>query len=167
MSEKLKAKSCLVIDCSKPLKRGDRYCSMHRARLTRTGRLDKKSAPEVLAMALSLLPCPFCGTTEYLFVENREERGGDYISDHVVCGMCGAVHLKDDDLGWNNRPTEKAAREEVLEMLSSSKCLACRGGDKPYSDGTGWWHDRDDKPRYICHGADIRQAYQERFHEQG
>ena len=49
MSEQLKAKSCLVVDCSKPLKRGDRYCSMHRARLTRTGRLDKKSAPEVLA----------------------------------------------------------------------------------------------------------------------
>ena len=92
-------------------------------------------------MSEKLKPCPFCGTTEHLFIENREERDPDYKSDHVVCGMCGAVHVKDDCLGWNNRPTEKAAREEVLEM-------ACK-----YLPGS--W------------GVPLRQAYQERFHEKG
>ncbi len=68
-------------------------------------------------MGEKLKPCPFCGTTEHLFIENREEPDPIYISDHVVCGMCGAMHLKDDDLGWNNRPTEKATRKEVLELV--------------------------------------------------
>ena len=93
-------------------------------------------------MALSLLPCPFCGTTKQLFVENREERNPEYRSDHVVCGCCGAVHVKDDDLGWNNRPTEKAAREEVLELAVNV------------------WVEKGTL-------ESVRQAYRERFGEQG
>jgi hypothetical protein len=41
MSEELK--QCCVDDCCKGSKRGDRYCSMHRSRLSRTGSLDKKT----------------------------------------------------------------------------------------------------------------------------
>ncbi len=93
-------------------------------------------------MALSLLPCPFCGTTEHLFVENREERNPEYRSVHVVCGMCGVIHVKDDDLGWNNRPTEKAAREEVLELVIET----CKK-----------WE------RYKQMENEIRQAYHKRF----
>lgn len=39
-------KQCSIDDCDKPSKNGDKYCSMHRARLLRTGRLGKKSLME-------------------------------------------------------------------------------------------------------------------------
>ena len=107
-------------------------------------------------MSEKLKPCPFCGTTEHLFIENREERDPDYKSDHVVCRMCGAVHVKDDCLGWNNRPTERAAREEVLE-------LAYNWIVHPKASIT-----LGISPTKLVETRDyIRQAYQERFHEQG
>ena len=121
-------------------------------------------------MSEKLKPCPFCGTTEHLFVENREERGGDYISDHVVCGMCGAVHLKDDDLGWNNRPTEKAAREEVLKMVCKSICVGCDNGADVDTHEDEFIHveqrENDDIYTFPCKANFIRQAYRE-WHEQG
>jgi hypothetical protein len=43
MNEELKAK-CIVESCDKLPKRDDKYCSMHRARLSRTHSLGKKSA---------------------------------------------------------------------------------------------------------------------------
>ncbi len=115
-------------------------------------------------MSEKLKPCPFCGTTEHLFIENREERDPDYKSDHVVCKMCGAVHVKDDCLGWNARPTEKAAREKVLELvdLLINKQIRSYGIFDDASD------DAQDK---ICLLNNISNAliydYKERFHEQG
>ena len=66
-----------------------------------------------IAKAKPLKPCPFCGTSEHLFVENKEERNPDYKSDFVFCGMCEATHLKDDSLGWNHRPIEEALQAEI------------------------------------------------------
>ena len=39
---------CIVDGCNKNRKKKSKYCSMHRARLIRTGRLDKKSSIERL-----------------------------------------------------------------------------------------------------------------------
>lgn len=44
MTDKLKC--CCVEICEKPTKKSDKYCSMHRARLSRTGTLDRKSVKE-------------------------------------------------------------------------------------------------------------------------
>jgi len=52
MSEEFKP--CFVDECGKNSKRRDKYCSMHRARLSRTGRLDKRSVWEKI-LALSLV----------------------------------------------------------------------------------------------------------------
>lgn len=46
MSEELKP--CIVSCCGNVAKKRDKYCSMHRARLQRTGRLDLKSLGEKL-----------------------------------------------------------------------------------------------------------------------
>lgn len=46
MSTELKI--CCAGMCSKPTKKRDRYCSMHRARLTRHGRLDKETYIEAI-----------------------------------------------------------------------------------------------------------------------
>lgn len=45
---KEKLKSCCVACCETPTKKGDRYCSMHRARLSRHGRLDKPGYLEII-----------------------------------------------------------------------------------------------------------------------
>lgn len=42
----MELKECCAGMCSKPAKKRDKYCSMHRARLTRHGRLDKESYAE-------------------------------------------------------------------------------------------------------------------------
>ncbi len=46
MSKKLK--QCCAGMCSKSVKKYDKYCSMHRARLTRHGRLDKANYLEII-----------------------------------------------------------------------------------------------------------------------
>ena len=43
-----KEKICCAGMCSKPVKKYDKYCSMHRARLTRHGRLDKPNYLEII-----------------------------------------------------------------------------------------------------------------------
>ena len=45
---KEKLKICCAGECNKPTKKGDKYCSMHRARLSRHGRLDKANYLEII-----------------------------------------------------------------------------------------------------------------------
>lgn len=57
-----------------------------------------------------LLPCPFCGSSEIV-------TDGHY----AKCGCCGArgpvsYPVPDSGIKWNSRPTEQAARKEVLVL---------------------------------------------------
>lgn len=67
-------------------------------------------------MSEELKPCPFCGGT---YVDTLNCGDGTWT---VECsGGCTAqlennLTEKDAIDAWNTRPTEKAAREEVLEM---------------------------------------------------
>jgi len=54
MKEKLKI--CCAGMCSKPVKKNDKYCSMHRARLTRHGRLDKANYLEIIFKNSKAMP---------------------------------------------------------------------------------------------------------------
>jgi hypothetical protein len=47
-------KTCSLLGCTKEAKYNDCYCSMHRARLSRTGRFDKKTAVEKLKERTSI-----------------------------------------------------------------------------------------------------------------
>ena len=47
MSDENEIKICKVEGCNKPTKKSDRYCSMHRARLSRTGSLELKPRPSI------------------------------------------------------------------------------------------------------------------------
>lgn len=52
---------CVVIGCNKPKKRFDLlYCSMHRARLARNGRLTLKSKLEILLSRCIVNPDTYC-----------------------------------------------------------------------------------------------------------
>ncbi len=54
MSNELKI--CCAGMCSKPTKTRDKYCSMHRARLSRHGRLDKETYIETIFKKSKLMP---------------------------------------------------------------------------------------------------------------
>jgi len=99
-----KLKPCIVKDCCKIAKKGDKYCSMHRARLTRTGRLDKKSLGEKLTDNIKLVN----GCWEWQGFRNRGGYGrlrvsgrkmlahrasyvefvGEIPEDKIICHTC-------------------------------------------------------------------------------
>ena len=57
MSKDKELKACEAGECNKPRKKRDgRYCSMHRARLTRHGRLDKPSYMEIIFKNSKAMP---------------------------------------------------------------------------------------------------------------
>lgn len=67
--------------------------------------------PEAVRMA-ELLPCPFCGSAEHLFVEPEETgSGGQWVSPiHAGCSArtgCGVSRIGDDEAeaitAWNSR----------------------------------------------------------------
>lgn len=106
-------------------------------------------------MSEKLKPCPFCGGESVLKFEAfpASRRKWWYVSCAVEDYDCFGVNVEQDEQGgttcnyskkedaivaWNNRPTERAAREEVLELVL----------------------------RIIMNakvGAEIRQAYKERY----
>jgi hypothetical protein len=81
----MKLKLCALDSCNKPVKRYDKYCSMHRARLTRTGRFDKKTPHE--RMMDRTKECPKSECIEYAGYVNKDgygrlRAGGDKILAH-------------------------------------------------------------------------------------
>lgn len=102
-------------------------------------------------MSEQLKPCPFCGSEAEMVSSQVAE---DTTETWAYCKSCGArtegfeaAYSEHEGVAsdWNNRPTEKAAREEVLE-------LACK-----YING-----ELD-----VNHESEFRQAYKDQFNEQG
>lgn len=112
MSEELK--HCSVDDCGKPQKQKDgKYCSMHRARLSRTGRLDKKSARE------KLRECPFCGATEkddsYVDAEGWLDNSGKRGPECLRCGAT-ALTIKAWNTRTNTQEVEQLRKSHAIEL---------------------------------------------------
>lgn len=97
-------------------------------------------------MSEKLKPCPFCGSKdEYLSTTSKLM---------VACEGCGAEMFTPEK--WNTRPTEKAAREDVLEMVRSALINPKTCGDLTVF------------PHLMKRAVElIDQDYQKRFNEQG
>ncbi len=98
-------------------------------------------------MPEKLKPCPFCGG-EAIIKKDFDFRA---FCENELCftnGFRESPYQKVAIRKWNNRPAEKAAREEVLEM-AIKEMLDC------------YWHELSDSEIEET----LRQAYKERFNE--
>lgn len=125
-------------------------------------------------MSEELKPCPFCGGQ----ADRHRTPGGNSV---ITCHNCGSVvrlvgRYKEITETWNNRPTEKAAREEVLKLvedLLKERLTALRAGpqsdESPVSKMIPYNQDYVDGRKYEIKRQieAVDEAYQERFNEQG